>query len=183
MWPLVGYSRPKRSFTVVDFPEPLGPSRPNTSPRRTSKSTLSTARALGRPQKSLKTLVKPRTEMITSPFEPPSALGAAGRGSRVVVLSSVMRLCNDYSGRQVRLELPLGGGRCWWRGPGRLRHNRLRMVVLELLAFTHQAGAVKDNYQGARCMHHRGEHRRHLAESCQAHATNNKRHAKKKILI
>src|SRR5256885_11873326 len=68
MWPLVGYSNPNKSFTVVDFPEPLGPSRPKTSPRRTSKSTLSTARAFGRPQKSLKTLVRPRTEMTTSPL-------------------------------------------------------------------------------------------------------------------
>jgi len=51
--------------TVVDLPEPFGPSRPKTSPRRTSKSTLSTARALGRPQKSLKTLVRPRTETTT----------------------------------------------------------------------------------------------------------------------
>ena len=41
---------------------------------RTSKSTLSTARALGRPQKSLKTLVRPRTE--TTGF----AVGAAAGG-------------------------------------------------------------------------------------------------------
>src|SRR6266496_1553419 len=57
------------SFTVVDLPEPFGPSKPKTSPRRTLKSTLSTARALGRPQKSLKTLVSPVTEMTTSPLE------------------------------------------------------------------------------------------------------------------
>ena len=50
------------SLTVVDLPEPLGPRRPKTSPRRTSKSTLSTARALERPQKSLKTFVRPWTE-------------------------------------------------------------------------------------------------------------------------
>src|SRR6476619_7790977 len=61
MWPLVGKRRPRSILTVVDFPEPFGPSRPNTSPRRTSKLTLSTARALGRPQKSLKTFVRPRT--------------------------------------------------------------------------------------------------------------------------
>src|ERR1051325_400040 len=66
MWPLVGYSRPSSSLTVVDLPDPFGPNRPKTSPRRTSKSTLSTARALGRPQKSLKTLVRPRTETIRS---------------------------------------------------------------------------------------------------------------------
>ena len=51
---------------MVDLPEPFGPSSPNTSPRRTSKSTLSTARAFGRPQKSLKTLVRPRTATTTS---------------------------------------------------------------------------------------------------------------------
>src|SRR6185503_4793127 len=57
---------PSSILTVVDFPDPLGPSRPNTSPRCTSKSTLSTARALGRPQKSLNTLVNPRTAATTS---------------------------------------------------------------------------------------------------------------------
>ena len=62
MCPFVGLSRPSSNLTVVDLPEPFGPSNPNTSPRRTSKSTLSTARALGRPQKSLKTLVRPRTD-------------------------------------------------------------------------------------------------------------------------
>jgi hypothetical protein len=56
----------EQSFTVVDFPEPFGPSNPNTSPRRTSKSIPSTARALGRPQKSLKTLVRPRTATTSS---------------------------------------------------------------------------------------------------------------------
>src|ERR1035437_6600700 len=69
IWPFVGYSNPSSNLTVVDLPEPFGPSNPNTSPRRTSKSTLSTARALGRPQKSLKTLVSPRTETMTSPLE------------------------------------------------------------------------------------------------------------------
>src|SRR6058998_1947210 len=61
MNPLVGYNKPRIIFTVVDLPEPFGPSRPNTSPGRTSKSTLSTALALGRPQKSLNTFVSPRT--------------------------------------------------------------------------------------------------------------------------
>src|SRR5580704_11587193 len=64
--PLVGFSRPSISLTVVDLPEPFGPSKPKTSPRRTSKSTLSTARALGRFQKSLNTFVSPRTETTTS---------------------------------------------------------------------------------------------------------------------
>src|SRR5450830_1884281 len=66
MCPRVGFSKPSSSLTVVDLPEPFGPSRPNTSPRRTSKSTLSTARALGRFQKSLNTFVSPRTETTTS---------------------------------------------------------------------------------------------------------------------
>src|SRR5205809_1032861 len=61
MCPRLGYNRPSSILTVVDFPEPFGPSRPNTSPGRTSKSTLSTALALGRPQKSLNTFVSPRT--------------------------------------------------------------------------------------------------------------------------
>src|SRR6187401_1137368 len=64
--PLVGCSNPSSILIVVDFPEPFGPSNPNTSPRRTSKSTPSTARALGRPQKSLKTFVNPRTAMMVS---------------------------------------------------------------------------------------------------------------------
>src|SRR5213594_2786345 len=66
MCPLVGCSKPSSILTVVDLPEPFGPSSPNTSPRRTSKSTLSTARALGRPQKSLNTFVSPRTATTTS---------------------------------------------------------------------------------------------------------------------
>src|SRR3954469_15474361 len=66
MWPLVGNRRPRSILTVVDLPEPFGPSNPKTSPRRTSKLTLSTARAFGRPQKSLKTLVSPRTTMTFS---------------------------------------------------------------------------------------------------------------------
>src|ERR1017187_6494611 len=66
MCPRVGFSKPSSSLTVVDLPEPFGPSSPKTSPRRTSKSTLSTARAFGRFQKSLNTLVSPRTETTTS---------------------------------------------------------------------------------------------------------------------
>src|SRR2546429_8332421 len=66
MCPFVGYSRPSSSLTVVDLPEPFGPSKPKTSPRRTSKSTLSTAFALGRPQKSLKIFVRPRTATMVS---------------------------------------------------------------------------------------------------------------------
>src|ERR1017187_4939990 len=93
MWPLVGYSNPSINFTVVDLPDPFGPSKPNTSPCRTSKSTLSTARALGRPQKSLKTLVRPRTETITSPLE--------RRGVSVLVM--LMQIALDLEPRTLDL--------------------------------------------------------------------------------
>src|SRR5579875_290328 len=72
--PRVGRSKPSSNLTVVDLPEPLGPNRPNTSPLRTSKLTLSTARALGRFQKSLKTFVNPRTE---------TTMGASSDGGRL----------------------------------------------------------------------------------------------------
>ncbi len=65
---IILYRTHRMSFTVVDFPDPFGPSKPNTSPLRTTKSTLSTARAFGRPQKSLKTFVRPRTVTTGSPF-------------------------------------------------------------------------------------------------------------------
>src|SRR6476646_4755055 len=66
MCPFVGNNSPSSIFTVVDLPDPFGPSKPNTSPRFTSKLTLSTARAFGLPQKSLNTLVNPRTTITFS---------------------------------------------------------------------------------------------------------------------
>src|ERR1035437_6430428 len=95
MCPFVGCSNPRINFTVVDLPEPFGPSNPNTSPRRTSKSALSTARALGRPQKSLKTLVSPRTETITSPSE--------HAGMSVVVM--LMQIASDF---ELRTPIAVG---------------------------------------------------------------------------
>src|SRR5664279_2534802 len=88
MCPLVGYNNPRSSLTVVDLPEPFGPSSPNTSPRRTSKSTPSTARALGRFQKSLKTFVSPRTETTTSEFDLENSLdcGATSTDASVTVV-------------------------------------------------------------------------------------------------
>src|SRR5215468_8417346 len=85
MCPLVGFKRPRMSLTVVDLPEPLGPSKPKTSPLRTSKSTLSTARALGRPQKSLKTLVSPRT-VTTASF----AVTDRGAGPVLISVSGII---------------------------------------------------------------------------------------------
>src|SRR2546430_14991793 len=83
MCPFVGYNRPSNILTVVDLPEPFGPSKPKTSPRRTSKSTLSTARALGRPQKSLNTLVRPRTATTTS--------GELEFEGKLVLLAAIIR--------------------------------------------------------------------------------------------
>src|SRR5438876_1121343 len=91
MCPRLGYNRPSSILTVVDFPEPFGPSRPKTSPRRTSKSTLSTARAFGRPQKSLKILVKPRTATITSFVV---EVGNVGCGVSVTVIWSITFVAN-----------------------------------------------------------------------------------------
>src|SRR5215469_1508902 len=102
MCPFVGWSKPRMSFTVVDFPEPLGPSNPNTSPRRTSKSTLSTARALGRPQKSLKILVKPRTETIVSPLAD-GELEAAMGSVAVIELHDFVHGDSDGSRRRPAL--------------------------------------------------------------------------------
>src|SRR5438067_9483643 len=83
--PRVTLSRPSKSLTVVDLPEPFGPSNPNTSPRRTSKSTLSTARALERPQKSLNTFVNPRTETTISPLDCGLRIADCGFGSMRVI--------------------------------------------------------------------------------------------------
>src|SRR5580704_5061654 len=89
MWPRVGYNRPNSIFTVVDFPDPFGPSRPKTSPRRTSKSTLSTALAFGRPQKSLKIFVSPRTDTIASLVFPRAGAGeTSGRISETALIRS-----------------------------------------------------------------------------------------------
>src|SRR4029077_18824283 len=102
MCPLVGYNKPSSGFTVVDLPEPFGPSNPKTSPRRTSKSTSSTARALGRFQKSLKILVRPRTETTTSPFDCGVPSADCGVGAiREVVMRSIKsrRHFAEYGGQ------------------------------------------------------------------------------------
>src|SRR5208282_3694270 len=72
-------------LTVVDLPEPFGPSSPKTSPRRTSKSTLSTARAFGRFQKSLNTFVSPRTDTTTSALDCGSWIADCGFNSTTVI--------------------------------------------------------------------------------------------------
>src|SRR5215471_2740170 len=115
IWPRGGLSRPRRRLTVVDLPEPLGPRRPKTSPRRTSKSTSSTARALGRPQKSLKTLVRPRTETTTSedcelrvadPASPRLWRTGCGLGSRAVMRFN----CVSKLSKETNLTSDGGGG-------------------------------------------------------------------------
>src|SRR5207302_10030756 len=94
MCALVGYRRPSSSLTVVDLPEPFGPNKPKTSPRRTSKSTLSTAFALGRPQKSLKIFVSPRT---TTTFSVDGEWPVAGGGifSSRAIICSFARSCRS----------------------------------------------------------------------------------------
>src|SRR2546428_9203885 len=103
MCPLVGYNSPKINFTVVDLPDPFGPSSPNTSPRLTSKSTSSTARALGRPQKSLKTFVSPRTETIISSLESDLPI-ASFRLVSVSAINSSARLLTCVNPHQHVLE-------------------------------------------------------------------------------
>src|SRR5262245_41190799 len=105
MCPLVGYNNPSSNFTVVDLPEPFGPSKPNTSPRRTSKLALSTARALGRFQKSLKTLVRPRTDTTTSLADCGLRIADCGLDSVAVICSNsrLGRLAKDFG--QVRFRL------------------------------------------------------------------------------
>src|ERR1700677_2120226 len=112
MCPRVGFSTPSNNLTVVDLPEPFGPSKPKTSPRRTSKSTLSTARAFGRPQKSLKTLVKPLTETIGCPntglFPVDGADGAISAAAlmRLQGLASAEQPPLAWRDRAVRLREP-----------------------------------------------------------------------------
>src|ERR1017187_7340111 len=127
MCPFVGYSNPRINFTVLDLPEPFGPSSPKTSPRRTSKSALSTARALGRPQKSLKTLVSPRTETITSPL----VLGEMSPvvmliqidstiGPRVPVVGQASRLPSNIEIATLKLSLTLTSAPTLPSAPARL---------------------------------------------------------------
>ena len=58
--PRWGTAGPSSSLIVVVLPEPLGPSRPNTSPRWTSRSRAFRARTFCRPQKSRYTFVRAR---------------------------------------------------------------------------------------------------------------------------
>jgi hypothetical protein len=61
--PDVGESSPHSIRMVVDFPAPLGPKNPNTSPRRTENEILSTAR------KEPNIFVNPFTS-TANPFSP-----------------------------------------------------------------------------------------------------------------
>src|SRR5262245_28509610 len=147
MWPLVGYNNPSNIFTVVDLPEPFGPSKPNTSPRRTSKSTASTARAFGLPQKSLKILVSPRTT-TTGSFVFTLA-GAEAVGDKFI--SAFWGVIQQSLGRRRR------DGRSRWRRTGRadgvspnLRATllrRLAMIRIQFLSVSHQTGAVENDEQ------------------------------------
>src|SRR5437899_10273995 len=105
MCPLVGYNNPNNIFTVVDLPDPFGPSNPNTSPRCTSKSTLSTARAFGRPQKSLKTLVSPRTATTTSADRVASPFGDSEEGVMISADATLMPISVSVARRRQAIHL------------------------------------------------------------------------------
>src|SRR6185369_1906040 len=136
IWPFVGFSKPSSNLTVVDLPEPFGPSRPNTSPGRTSKSTLSTALALARPQKSLNTFVSPRTTTTLSLGCGFRFAGCGAFSSRaVMVWKSWLKLLRR-PGCQLRRR---------FRPSARTFVHRPRGGGLERLQFfadTHQPGAV-----------------------------------------
>src|SRR6266576_6837415 len=61
--PSKGRSRPAMIFSAVDFPEPFGPSNPNTSPRRTFKLTPFNARV----RQPSNVMVTSRMTTTTSP--------------------------------------------------------------------------------------------------------------------
>src|SRR5690348_2207832 len=126
---------------VVDLPEPFGPSNPNTSPRRTSKLTLSTARAFARPQKSLNTFVSPRTAMTVS-----ADVSVADCGDNVASATGIIWFLTS---RHLRGQLRRGRGTAGavWRHFGRL-------IMLEFLAFAHQARAVEHHNQRAGDVQH-----------------------------
>src|SRR5262249_20999460 len=73
--PASGWSRPKISRMVVDFPDPFGPRKPVTRPGRTSKLSASTAR------REPKRLVRPRASIIAMTSLRPHPAGGSGEGA------------------------------------------------------------------------------------------------------
>src|ERR1051326_2024225 len=97
--PELGARKPVIIFMVVDFPAPLGPRKPSTSPRLTARETSSTARI------GPKCLVRWRTEIISS-----------GCAASVLVLAKALlrpRSAQACPGnRQMRRDSPRGGLVC-----------------------------------------------------------------------
>src|SRR2546430_3153050 len=136
MCPFVGYNRPSSILTVVDLPEPFGPSKPKTSPRWTSKSTLSTAFALGRPQKSLKIFVRPWTATMVSAG---CAWRVADCGlSTAVIIQRLSRLRRQFRHRSSFRPCTFVS-----------RFRREGLEWLQFFAQPHEAGAVEHHDQGA----------------------------------
>ena len=150
-------------MTVVDLPDPLGPSSPKTSPLRTSKSTLSTALALGRPQKSLKILVSPRTATMVWP-----AFGRSWREGNSA--TALMRGRGAGAG---------GAG----AAPGGSGADRARPVRFQFLALPHQPGAVEDHHKRADHMQDGGDNRVDEFERGQDQAADDEENAHQKILV
>src|SRR3982750_1002744 len=76
--PAVGKISPSNNLIVVLLPDPFGPSSPNTSPRRMVRFRSSRAVTLGRPQKSLETLVRCSVWMAAAAGGPDSPAGPVG---------------------------------------------------------------------------------------------------------
>src|SRR5438477_7839402 len=168
--PLVGYRRPSSSLTVVDLPEPFGPSKPKTSPRRTSKSTLSTALALGRPQKSLKIFVRPRTATMVSAG---CVWRVADCGlSTAVIIQRLSRLRRQF---RHRFSFRTCAFASWFRRDGLER--------LQFFAQPHEAGAVEHHDQGAGVVQNRRDDRVQVAEGAGRPAADDKANAEQEILI
>src|SRR5580698_351715 len=173
MCPFVGYSRPSSILIVVDFPEPFGPSRPKTSPRRTSKSTLSTARAFARPQKSLNTFVNPRTATtISVAFG--LAFAAWGFNSVAIIFTPKFSRC---ARRQLHRGFRFGLRRTF------RRFDRRRMVMLQFLALAHQPGAVENHNQRPDVVHQGRHDRIQISERRQRQSGDDEAHAKQEVLV
>ena len=108
--PDVASTRPSSIRTVVVLPEPFAPRKPNTSPRRTSRSTPSTAVSL--PNR----LVSPRVRMTASSWAPRRAVAVSGS----VVSGPVVPGSRGFWG---------GGQDCLSRRPAAAARNVSRVSV------------------------------------------------------
>ena len=75
IWPRVGARSPSSIFIVVDFPEPLGPRKPYTVPRGTTRFRPSTT------VRSPKVFVRSRVRMTASSADPADGALTCGTGT------------------------------------------------------------------------------------------------------